>query len=350
VRALLLSCLPAPVLALTYLVYHTPLFPLGMVTYPQPKGGPASCRCVAIAAETMHVPARLPRSCLHLLLSRSAAVNFCREVSTCVDCTSIYSQGCAWNDNIVPSACVPKAECDYFYEAAEDRMVSLNALGPTRSACKATPTQCGVASPSGAVLDANEERGGGCTTHEQCSANQYCMSCAVCVKNGAVGCGNCAPGPSYMGGVAGNCGPLSSCRFDRDSITGTCPPGSGAYSADYGFTNSPYLTIFGVSASLFKSISALIASHDSEAHLVLDLSTQNSVGITNYQPPAPGSLSRHDVISSSRSLLHIHSLFQLCSGRKFLPRSVDVLRLHLHLLARLRLERQCRAVSLRAQG
>jgi hypothetical protein len=112
-------------------------------------------------------------------------VSFCREVKTCSDCTSIYSQGCAWNDNIVPSACVPKAECDYFYETS-NRMVSLNALGPTRSACKATPAQCGVASPSGAVLDANEERGGGCTTHEQCGANQYCLSCAKCAKNGGV--------------------------------------------------------------------------------------------------------------------------------------------------------------------
>jgi hypothetical protein len=164
-------------------------------------------------------------------------VNFCREVSSCFDCTTTYAQGCAWNDNIVPKACVPIAECDYYYEEVQDRMVSLMDLGPTRSACKATPSQCGVDAPNGAYLDANEERGGGCTTHEQCSYNQYCFSCAKCAKLGFMSCGGCAPGPSYMGGVAGGCGPLSSCQSDADSITGACPSLDGSYIADFGYTN-----------------------------------------------------------------------------------------------------------------
>ena len=91
-------------------------------------------------------------------------------MASCGQCTTGTYGDCSWNENIVPPACVPRAECDFHYESdTETRLVSDRLA--TVSVCKETPSQCGTRAPDGAVLELNPDRGMGCTTHDQCGTD-----------------------------------------------------------------------------------------------------------------------------------------------------------------------------------
>jgi hypothetical protein len=142
----------------------------------------------------------------------SAGDRNCDYYADCGGCLS--NANCLWDPNELFTKCKPAAQCDFTY-----RGLAIGAPAPTpapATACVRTLDKCAQTNFNGAVLDANQARGAGCTNHGQCRTGEYCFSCSKCR-------GNCSPCFQNGASVSGACAPASQCPIDLDSINDLCP-------------------------------------------------------------------------------------------------------------------------------